>query len=789
MKKLALLFVLGFLLFASGLVSVSANGECISENGYGDCDDYCEVIVDEPQEGNWYDPVTIRWHYNNETNCRPVEYALYYQYDNDNDGDACDGDAWLPIDNNLPPDAENENSYEWDVSEMDEGAYCVAANMDQLSGPDAGGVSGEWYLDLTPPEVDYNIYDGPYQECGEEDCDYYITQDTKIELTCDDQGDWQSGGDYAKYYRYSVNGGDWNPEEGWYEYDEPFNFEEDSRHTLEFYCVDEVGKESDVESAVLVVDTQEPEFEKTVYYPKVDGCDEEWEQCDWYVTQDTEICLSATDPEPHPVSDELRVYCDYTWWETDPYEKPSGMERDVLDENGCFTYNEDSYHELHCWTEDALGNTADFYEADIVDTEAPYTWFEILGPSYGEFPMWIDGVSRVELFARDSEPHPVGVESTYFRNELVDDNYCWGEYQEWETTSKDDESWMTYAEPFGMEESCHVVEYYSVDKLGNEEDVKFFFVFVDKTAPVTVKEVGEPSSSCNFLQSCEPEWNWSENSDLDEEQIPTQIDWKVTLETPITISCNDQGDHPSGVGDSENSGIWYRIVLDGKYDESDWQFAQTDELTLYFEEESEHMLDFYCVDNVGKTSEHDIELFKVEGESFYIPLNDKWNLISVPVNLLSSDVEEVFNDTPNLEGVWAYENGEWKVYVPEVGGNLDDIVPGHGYWVKTSGESSILIGGELFSEAETPSSFDLDKGWNLIGYYGVASPKSAYCSLFSLVDTSIGFPRWSALYGYDSGSQDFVPLGTEDDMNAGKGYWLEMDVEDSYSPSSSCWYD
>jgi hypothetical protein len=209
---------------------------------------------------------------------------------------------------------------------------------------------------------------------------------------------------------------------------------------------------------------------------------------------------------------------------------------------------------------------------------------------------------------------------------------------------------------------------------------------------------------------------------------------------------------------------------------------------IYFNEECEHALEFYCVDNVGKTTDVDREVFKVEGKPFEIPLDKKWNLISFPFNLLSNNVEEVFNDNlENIEGVWSYENGEWLVYNPITGGNLKEIHPGRGYWVKTTEATTLLVGGELMSEGQMlPPSVELDKGWNLIGHYGII-PKQAYCSLFSLVDTQEGFPRWSALWGYNTALDRFRPLDSFDKTFPGKGYWIEMDVEDEYSPATTCW--
>ena len=341
-----------------------------------------------------------------------------------------------------------------------------------------------------------------------------------------------------------------------------------------------------------------------------------------------------------------------------------------------------------------------------------------------------------------------------------------------------------YTEPFGMEESCHLIEYYSVDALGNTEDVEQEYVFVDKTAPTPMKVVGTPSHSCDSLWeqiSGECQENW---------------DWIITMDTEIELSCNDEGPHPSGTEE-----LCWRLTYDGEIahgedaDKDGWVCSDVEDnevVTVQFNEESEHQLEFYCVDHVGKTSVTDSEMFKVEGEEYPIDLYEKWNLISIPFNLISEDIEEVFSQIDeDVEAVWSYDEDGWHVYNPASPetSDLETVKPGYGYWVKASEDTTLVVGGSLLSAGPgIPPSRELQPGWNLIGHYGTED-KPAYCSLFSLVDTSIGFPRWSALFGYDADGNpdDFYEVENWEETEAGKGYWLEMDVEDNYGPATACW--
>jgi hypothetical protein len=224
---------------------------------------------------------------------------------------------------------------------------------------------------------------------------------------------------------------------------------------------------------------------------------------------------------------------------------------------------------------------------------------------------------------------------------------------------------------------------------------------------------------------------------------------------------------------------------------------------FYFNEETEHNLKYYCEDALGNKGEIDEEKFKVEGRTFEIQLNKKWNLISVPFVMLNDSIDEVFKDIEDkIESVWTYDavTNQWYVYVPGVGGTLTEMVPGWGYWVKAKSAVNLTIGGSLFTPTKTPPSKKLVHGCNLIGYFGAENQtgyygpygkgKTSYCALYSLIDTVIGHPRWSALVTYwePDNPYQWKDLDLYNRMDPGAGYWVEMDVNDTYTYSTVCGY-
>ena len=507
----------------------------------------------------------------------------------------------------------------------------------------------------------------------------------------------------------------------------------------------------------------------------------------------TEIHVDAFDPEPHPVDD---VMCEwgYTW-----NEQFYGWFEEELP----FVISgwEESKHdlEIHCW--DALGNEIRDIETFFVDKTPPVIEKTYEGPYFSvEGVEWINSDTQILMSAYDPEPHPSGLDSLEYRITLVGDEACRNRELCQETQGIGD--WTEYNDESNVninEESCHLIEITATDNVEKTSTHKQC-VFVDNSAPEPNKTVGEIKTTWDGKDSVfypnETQYCWSN----DENEIEC---WRVTLDTPITLDCQDPEPHPVDheqtcfmIGlDGEDATEQYCENLEGSMNENGYCCGFEAPYEFNFAEESEHNLKFYCEDALGNAGEIDEEKFKVFGKMWEIPLYKKWNLISVPFDPLNTSVEKVFQEIDeNINAVWTYngEEGKWYVYRPGVDdgdetNNLKNIETGVGYWVMSLEDDSLVVGGSLLSPGPVvPPSNNLADGWNLIGHYGTDS-KQVYCSLYSLIDTSIGYPRWSSLYGYDSLGDEFEGLNPWDDTEPGKGYWIEMDVEDLYTPSTLCW--
>jgi len=704
------------------------------------------------------------------------------------------------------------------------------------------------FVDNTPP-VSHKEHGTPFETVNEKD---YVTQNTVMKLWCEDQIPHPVGQN-TLYWRYSkYTGEDWtgevsyDPISGWYSAtsDGPDDFVEvsfpnDCWHDLEYYCVDHLGNAEDPNVQYYVVDTVAPEITKTLDGPYVGECPPRPGTDDvCYVDTATTIIIDAYDPAPHPVD---KVECAYTiyLWENEEWKNLKAV---GFYDHAELSFDEESKHKLRVRCNDALGNQIIEEEIFYVDKTPPSIWKDYGAPfeSYDfddYWAKWINSSTSISAGVTDAGDHKSGINEVKYRTTRVDDEDCKYYYRDkrpetydcnevggsGEWTQVDSEEFSEFE--FNInEDSCHLIEIMATDNV-DKCSLHKQWVYVDNQPPTPVKDVYEPKDKWtpgengDAISNFYPEetahcWDETENS----------IDcWKVTLDTEISMTCLDEGDHPV-----DNERICFNVELDGddwtdygeysycdRYGgtmEGEWCCLRETIENFYFLESSEHNLKFYCVDALGNTNEEvDEEKFKVEGNDFIIKLNKKWNLISVPVVLLNDDPEEVFKDMSCVDSIWAYDpseemcGDEWCVYTPGEAPDSLKIIPGYGYWVlvkEACVDSELVIGGSLLSPGRTPPTRDLLPGWNLIGYYGLSGEEGyygpegngdeAYCSLYSLVNTNAMIPvkRWSSLYGYwETDRPQFEGYGMCDELDPGAGYWIHMpaDMEQyAYAPSTGC---
>jgi uncharacterized repeat protein (TIGR01451 family) len=198
------------------------------------------------------------------------------------------------------------------------------------------------------------------------------------------------------------------------------------------------------------------------------------------------------------------------------------------------------------------------------------------------------------------------------------------------------------------------------------------------------------------------------------------------------------------------------------------------------EPETSYTIGTRTVDNYGNVNETWVNdtatTEKVPFDTFEISLFEGWNLISVPLLPEDTTISSVMSPiSGNYSIVWAYdaaEGGVWKMYDPTAPifvNDLTEIQPGKGYWIMMTANDTLPVNGTL-----QDNSFQLESGWNLIGYNSLSSKP---------IDSALApiSGNYSIVWAYDAGDggvwkmyDPTAPIFVNDltEMEPGRGYWI-----------------
>ena len=236
---------------------------------------------------------------------------------------------------------------------------------------------------------------------------------------------------------------------------------------------------------------------------------------------------------------------------------------------------------------------------------------------------WINSRTPITLTVNDTGPHKSGIAETNYRVTLVADAACNSDSVCQQTAGAG--NFLPYSSPFTIaEESCHLIEYYSVDNVDKTEAVKKQCVFVDNKEPLTNKVVGEPQYLCDEGEDkCGPEGT----------PVNTWENLYVNSSTPITLSCADQLPHPVDHSElcfavswhgTEDNGEGFRYITQNYVNGGHWldesqniycvDLDQNQEFVFNFKEDSLHNLEWFCQDALGNKGTTNIEYDNVDNQ-------------------------------------------------------------------------------------------------------------------------------------------------------------------------------
>jgi hypothetical protein len=157
-------------------------------------------------------------------------------------------------------------------------------------------------------------------------------------------------------------------------------------------------------------------------------------------------------------------------------------------------------------------------------------------------------------------------------------------------------------------------------------------------------------------------------------------------------------------------------------------------------------------------------------KTFKMPLlNSGWNIISLPLQPLYSDVSKVLSSiSTKFTTIYGYNGSSYDTYSPSSPGSatLTKLDSGRGFYINMREAASFVVCG-------TPPSNQVafTSGWNLIGYNRLTNSTlpGPFSSISSRIDSIWGLNSTGGWLTYRPSAPSQATLTT---LEAGKGYWL-----------------
>lgn len=171
-----------------------------------------------------------------------------------------------------------------------------------------------------------------------------------------------------------------------------------------------------------------------------------------------------------------------------------------------------------------------------------------------------------------------------------------------------------------------------------------------------------------------------------------------------------------------------------------------------------------------------------------IVLEPGWNLVSYQVGgpITPGFLQDSLQHPERLLEIWSYDSsgnpavpGSWKIHrygtlPPGFPNDLELLEPGRGYWIKIgTGRTTATLEGVPWD-----GSISIRKGWNLVGFPGLAMNAHEIRELTSVFGTA--FAEIQQVWGHDAATNRFLGHDTTavpqlrdlTDIAPAKGYWV-----------------
>ena len=275
----------------------------------------------------------------------------------------------------------------------------------------------------------------------------------------------------------------------------------------------------------------------------------------------------------------------------------------------------------------------------------------------------------------------------------------------------------------------------------------------------------------------------------------------VSITNPFVIELTWDGEKAEYPGDSSNAVNLTKAELDGTDVMGD-AVAQNDRsyrISVGDIALGDHTLKYNAEDALGNTNATDRVLrFTVQAvPTWKLGLSAGMNLISLPSNPASTNVNDVFGATSQIELIFTFEGAQSKVALRnpdnpnEFVGTLDTIDSQHAYWISSSNSAEVEINIPPTSQLAPPPYIAVAGGqWNLLPVISL-EPVDKGAARGTDIDADVYLGDFRTAFGWDGRSWakiDPDPSTKTDrltdgaSVTVGMGYWVLYDEDAIITP-------
>ena len=168
-----------------------------------------------------------------------------------------------------------------------------------------------------------------------------------------------------------------------------------------------------------------------------------------------------------------------------------------------------------------------------------------------------------------------------------------------------------------------------------------------------------------------------------------------------------------------------------------------------------------------------------------IQLETGWNLVSLPLVPDRSSISSILSAQlakSEIVSVWSYVSASrnWQVFTPGKPSTLTTMVDGNAYWIYMRSPDTLYINGSIIPPAQTPPSYSLVQGWNLVGFK--PQPILANETVGTYLTSITGKYDTSNVWILDNVSGNWIRATDSTWIRPGEAMWILMTTPEALRP-------